>query len=164
MRRQKSGGIDLGSTEPAKVLTAEEADALAVEWLNVFGKDKQGVNTKAFMWHLFSAKRYPSVSGANADEAYSQHASPHYVVLSNDREFAFVSDSRFRAKNISDYYVFPENLAWTMAFTHEDGWLGPYFAKHPEYDILNRDNVESILSSEQKRAEIERAKKQGWIK
>jgi hypothetical protein len=23
-------------------------------------------------------------------------------------------------------------------FTHEDGWLGPYFAKHPEYEILNR--------------------------
>ena len=29
----------------------------------------------------------------------------------------------------ADAYVFPPDLAWTMVFTHEDGWLGPYFSR-----------------------------------
>jgi hypothetical protein len=164
MRRQDTGSIDLGSTEPVKLLTADEANIRAIEWLNIFGKDKQRINAKAFMWHVFSSERYASVSGAAAMEAYSQHVSPHYVVLSNDREFGFVSDSRFQANNISDYYVFPENFAWTMAFTHEDGWLGPYFAKHPDYDDLNRNNVDSVERFARKRIEMERAKEKGWIR
>ena len=32
-----------------------------------------------------------------------------------------------------------------MAFTHEDGYLdGPYFAVHPNYQKLNKDNLEHI--------------------
>jgi hypothetical protein len=27
-----------------------------------------------------------------------------------------------------DIYVWPDGLDWTMAFTHDDGWLGPYFS------------------------------------
>jgi hypothetical protein len=28
-----------------------------------------------------------------------------------------------------DIYVWPDGLEWTMAFTHEDGWFGPYFSR-----------------------------------
>jgi hypothetical protein len=28
-----------------------------------------------------------------------------------------------------DVLVWPEDLSWTMAFTHEEGWLGPYYCR-----------------------------------
>lgn len=28
-----------------------------------------------------------------------------------------------------DIYVWPDGLEWTMAFTHEDNYLGPYFSR-----------------------------------
>jgi len=46
-----------------------------------------------------------------------------------------------------------------MAFTHEDGWLGPYFAKHSQYDKLNQQNIKSI----EKALSIEQAKQKGWL-
>jgi hypothetical protein len=45
-----------------------------------------------------------------------------------------------------------------MAFTHEDGWLGPYFARHASYQGLNAENLAKILKA--KKAEEARLK--GW--
>lgn len=62
-----------------------------------------------------------------------------------------------------DYCVFPANLAWTMAFTHEDGWLGPYFAKHPDYSKLIAQEAELHSIRQRKNREIKRAKQNGWL-
>ena len=47
-----------------------------------------------------------------------------------------------------DFYVFPKNMAWSMAFAHESGSqmldLGPYFSKHPDYEKLQKNNVKSF--------------------
>jgi hypothetical protein len=48
----------------------------------------------------------------------------------------------------SDYYVFPPDFAWTMAFTHEAGWLGPYFARHPDYERLHRKAQKAAVARE----------------
>jgi hypothetical protein len=45
-----------------------------------------------------------------------------------------------------------------MAFTHEDDWLGPYFARHPHYDQLNRQNLQALRKAEQAAF----AKLKGW--
>jgi hypothetical protein len=45
-----------------------------------------------------------------------------------------------------------------MAFTHEAGWLGPYFAKHEQYATLNSDNQAKI----RKAKEAELANLKGW--
>jgi hypothetical protein len=37
-----------------------------------------------------------------------------------------------------DIYVWPNGLDWTMAFTHEDGWLGPYFSRREWISIPPR--------------------------
>lgn len=58
-----------------------------------------------------------------------------------------------------DFYVFPSNLAWTMAFTHEDGWLGPYFARHRNFTELNKANLEKIRKLHQ----AEAAHLKGWV-
>jgi hypothetical protein len=137
----------------------QEVAALVAQWLEVYGQDRFGVNAHAYLWHVFSFERYPSVSGAAAEAGYEQQQAHEYVVLSNDRDLAFKTDQRPHRAMLRDYQVFPPNLAWTMAFTHEDGWLGPYFAKHPQYEKLNAVNVAKI----QKARDIEAARRKGWM-
>jgi hypothetical protein len=136
----------------------QQTSALVARWLAAFGKNRQGVNAKAFLWHIFSAGRYPCVSGQQALTEYQQQHEAEYVVLANDRILAFVTDKQPQASALRDFFVFPENLAWTMAFTHEDGWLGPYFAYHEAFTSLNEAN----LSKLKKLREKAEAKTKGW--
>ena len=78
--------------------------------------------------------------------------------FSSTSRTAFVTDQRPTNCYLSDWYVFPENFAWTMAFTHEDGWLGPYFARHERFSELNRENEMKI----RKAREAEVARLKGW--
>lgn len=148
--------------EPGKLLrvySREETANFAKQWMEVFGKDKHGINTKAYMWHIFGFEKYPSISGVKAVEKYKQQVAHEYIVLANDRVHAIATDALPETGNASDYYVFPSNLAWTMAMTHEDGWLGPYFAVHLHYDALHKKNLDQI----RKKQEIENAKRRGWL-
>ena len=144
-------GIEIKPGNVLRVLPALEASALADAWLEVFAKNRRGTNTKAYLWHIFSANRYPSAAGKEALAQYE-------LQISSDRDFAFVTDQRLTNCHLSDWYVFPENFAWTMAFTHEDGWLGPYFARHERFSELNRDNEMKI----RKAREAEAARLKGW--
>jgi uncharacterized protein DUF4275 len=138
--------------------TKPEAADLASQWLDVFGKHRRGMNTKAFMWHVFSGARYPSLSDAAALAEYEKQVAHKYIVLSNERDVAFVLGTRPTDTLMFDYLVFPANFAWTMAFTHETGWLGPYFARHPDYERLNAANLARI--EKQRQADVARSK--GW--
>ena len=142
-----------------KVYSRKETLELEKKWLDTFCQDKKGANTKDYKWHIFSYERYPSLSKEEAIEIYNQQEAPEYIILSNEDELAIQTDLKPTSSNLHDYYIFPKNMAWTMAFTHEDGWLGPYFAKHPEYDKLNEKNYFHV----QKLKEIEKAKKNGWF-
>jgi hypothetical protein len=147
--------------EPGRVVRryseGETASFLAM-WLEAFGKNRHGVNAKAYLWHIFSAGRYPNVSGAEALNQYKLQAAPEYIVLSNDRELAFETDVPPARCSLSDYYIFPANMAWSMAFTHEDGWLGPYFARHSNFAALNEANISRL----RKASEAEAARLKGW--
>jgi hypothetical protein len=136
-----------------------EANQFASNWLATFCAHGQEINTRAFLWHVFSADCYPCKRGTVAIEAYKRQSGVEFVVLSNDRTLAFLTDMLPESSSLSDYYVFPPNLAWTMAFTHEDGWLGPYFAQHPDYVRLNQINQSNI----RKVREVEKAKRNGWV-
>jgi hypothetical protein len=69
-----------------------------------------------------------------------------------------ITNLRPTTASIGDYLVCPLNWAWTMAFTHEDDSLGPYFAVHRDYDRLQASNVKAM----RKRREAEVAKQRGW--
>ncbi len=147
---------------PGKVLqvcTTAEAGELEQAWLEIYCKSRQGTRPKGYKWHIFSQEQYPSVSGDEALAMYPAQAAPEYIVLSDDDPEAITTDLLPELCSLSDYYVFPKNMAWTMAFTHEDGWLGPYFAKHPDYDALNAKNISRI----QKNKDIEEARRKGWL-
>lgn len=136
---------------PGKILSRfgqEDAKVLAETWLTVFGQ-QLAPHMHDYMWHVFSYASYPSVAQHEALSAYAGVTSPEYVVLSNDQDEAFLTDQKPSSCSLRDYYVFPKNLAWTMVFTHEDGWLGPYFAKHSDFDKLNDENLRRIRKTEQ---------------
>ncbi|MGK0188120.1 MAG: hypothetical protein ACI9R3_003912 [Verrucomicrobiales bacterium] len=136
----------------------ETADIRA-RWLKVYGGDRLGGNTKAYLWHVFSGNRYSSVEGDQAVVEYEKQVACEFVILPNEGENAYVLDSRPVERPFADFYVFPPNLAWTMAFTHEVGWLGPYFARHADYISLAESNAAKIKKSEA----IAHAKAQGWM-
>jgi hypothetical protein len=149
--------MDIAPGKSLRVFSPTEARALAEQWLLAFG-GSGAPNTKSYMWHTLCAQAYPSLSLREAEAAYLQHTAPTFIVLSNDRDQAIETDQRPTSCSESDYYVFPPNLAWTLAITHEDGWLGPYFAKHKDFCSLNAANLEKI----KKAHAAELAKKMGW--
>ena len=138
--------------------TEDEAAALRAAWLAVFGENRHGVNAKDFLWHIFSAGRYPSAERDDALAQYGQQLAAEYMVLSNDGKTAFATDMLPSRASFADYYVFPPNLAWTMAFTHEAGWLGPYFAKNANFEQLNNANLAQL----KKRQDAAAARARGW--
>ncbi len=101
---------------------------------------------------------FSSISGEKARSEYESQDAAEYVVMSNEHKLTILTDLKPERCNLSDYYVFPVNMAWTMAFTHEEGWLGPYFTFHPDFEPLNREN-EKLLK---KKRQNEIAKQKGW--
>jgi hypothetical protein len=150
--------IDVKPGKLLEVLEKEKATSISKQWGNVFLKNNQGVNTRSYKWHIFSSGRYDALDGDAALNEYSKHIAARYYVMSNDGD-VLLTDLLPQELNYNDVYVFPENFAWTMAFTHEEGWLGPYFAKHKSYKKLELENE----LYRKKLAEKERAMKNGWI-
>lgn len=152
--------------EPGQILrrfTEDEALQLVDQWIGVYARNAQGANLKAYLWHTFSFGVYPSVCKREAELLYAQQIATEIVVLSNDRMSALLTDALPKKCDVMDYLVFPTSLAWSMAFTHEDGWLGPYFAKHPNYEALVLQDLERARAQHRKAQEIERSRREGWL-
>jgi hypothetical protein len=87
-----------------------------------------------FDWHLFSFEYTPAWKGARAVAAYLGLHAPSFIA-SPEREA--LSAVRIIGGELPDFLglcddicVWPEDLTWTMAFTHERDWgFGPYFSK-----------------------------------
>ncbi len=85
-------------------------------------------------WHVFSYHHTPAHARQLALLAYSRLSPPaRTIVCPHDERlpaFEIVGGKLpdFRQHGL-DIYVWPEGLDWTMAFTHEDGWFGPYFCR-----------------------------------
>ena len=156
--KRKRTPITVGPGQVLRWLTKLEVSESVARWLDCFGNDRFGVNARAYMWHVFSYERYPSLSGQAALKQYEQHEAPEFWVVSNERDEGFVTDLLPLSCSLRDWVVFPANLAWTMAFTHEDGYLGPYFARSAAYTRLNAEN-QALVSKARAAA---RARGMGW--
>lgn len=87
-----------------------------------------------FEWHVFSFGHADTLCGDEAVAAY-QSECPEVVVVcpESDRlEAVRLHGGRLPTFRGDDVYVWPPDLAWTMAFTHEESLgLGPYFSRRP---------------------------------
>jgi hypothetical protein len=150
--------LSVGPGKAVRRLAKEQVAEFWGQWLIAYPADRSAIHVEQFMWHVFSFERYPSLSKAAALAEYEKHSAPEYLVLANDMDEGLITDLRPTTVSIQDYLVCPLNWAWTMAFTHEDESLGPYFAFHRNYDRLQASNLDGL----RKLREAEVAKQRGW--
>jgi len=82
------------SVNPGKithVCSKKETWTYEKKWMEVFCKNKQGANTKAYKWHIFSFDKYPHISGIEAETEYNQQKASEYIVLSICMDNGFYS-------------------------------------------------------------------------
>lgn len=144
--------------EIIETFSEKESREIEARWMNVFCKNKQSYTTKDYRWHIFSGGGYPAAEADDAKKMYSEHSAESYCVMYNNGSTIDLVKEKPSDLNHKDVYVFPKNMSWTMAFTHEEGWLGPYFAKHPNYIELEKENEAYKIKLQQ----IAIAKSKGW--
>jgi hypothetical protein len=85
-------------------------------------------------WHVFSFGHARALCGEPAIQAYEAERPPSVIVYPQSRRLPAVrliggAQPNFRPVH-ADVLVWPEDLAWTLAFTHEESLgLGPYFSR-----------------------------------
>ena len=142
-------------------LSLNDSKKIMEDWESIYcpvpKSERQSLHISQYRWHTFSSGTYESIDGDNAISEYGRQLARAFYVIP---ELSFYPSEAFEVDELpstelsqmySDFYIFPKNLAWTFAFTHEHGWLGPYFAKHPNYENLNKHNLQSL-----------EAKNKGW--
>src|SRR5262245_48825469 len=116
-------------------LTQDEKQTYVRKWLETFAQEVKKQTGQwvynGYMWHAFSFEFVKAKSGADAIQLYGKEKSKKYLILSEqDRRSSYVCDGieLIEAEVFDDdYYVVPVSYEWTMAFTHEQPELGPYF-------------------------------------
>jgi len=114
------------------------------KWRDVYSAQmktqKGGWGDDNYEWNTFAQNYAVNKKGARARALYHDipwKDSVLYVVLEDANGIAWkcypkrLPDFSLELSNIGciDLYVFPEDLSWTMAFTHEESIdMGPYFA------------------------------------
>jgi hypothetical protein len=87
-----------------------------------------------FEWNVFCSGHARALNGEKAAAAYAQEHPSAVIVCPESPRVPAVQLvggelPDFRSE-CADVYVWPEDLAWTMGFTHEESWgLGPYFCR-----------------------------------
>jgi hypothetical protein len=91
-----------------------------------------------FEWHVFSSGETKSLHAFRAEAAYAEERPRSVLVVPEDEEFDAVRIELPHGKDrrpyfggiYADVYIWPPDLSWTMAFTHEqESGLGPYFSR-----------------------------------
>lgn len=132
------------------IVDEELAISIAKKWHELYlPENKKWAHKKSaqgFRWETIAF----SSEGEKAQEEYDSHVARTFYIMSEEfgeeNYTLYETDSKpdVNAFEIKfDCYVFPKNLAWSMAFTHESGWLGPYFSKNRDYEQLQKRNIES---------------------
>lgn len=114
-------------------LTNKESMLVHHRWHEAFPPKESGsFGSRQFLWHVFSARLHPAKTGTAALDAYRAvaHGIAEFYVMSAAAGRAIVERYDGAAPDFSgdDQIVFPPSFAWTMCFTHEEPWLGPFFA------------------------------------
>ena len=93
----------------------------------------------------------PDLTGLDAFEYYKSQIGYEFLIMHEDfsievGEILVAQSLPYSGDELEldDLYVFPRNLAWVMAFTHEAPYIGPFFKKHRDYQRLNQKNMQAV--------------------
>lgn len=132
--------LDLADYE---IVDHDKALQVAQQWLSVFCPHRRNfdgiIEGKTYLWDELQSpwhntkalRRYQELEAVSyyiMPDCFGTPSHPMLVTNSKPNANAY----------LKDFHVFPKNLAWSMAFTHEDGWIGPKFLEHPNYLALNK--------------------------
>ena len=155
-RRRKTITVEPRPIE--RTLSSEEVEGWVKGWIEALPADRTGIHNNSYLWHVFSYDRYPSVCKAEAHQAYKHQVALEFVLIANDQDQGIITKVRPTGCSLEDWLVFPSNFAWTAAFTHMDGWLGPFFARGSTFAELDLQNRQALA----KQAQVAEAKRKGW--
>ena len=106
---------------------AETIDA----WFAVLGDDFTRQQNSELNWHCFSWEDSKALEGTKAFEAYQQQWLAPIVIFDESEDWLIeceVKEYPDFSTLRKDIYVSHHNMKWTMAFTHEQPDIGPFFA------------------------------------
>jgi hypothetical protein len=117
----------------------KERWGLAQRWRTVYAAPLHAATGKwiwhEFDWHVFSYNYARSKKGQAAIAEYERLAASTFIILPGEKAQPSLTAFRISGGDLPrfedsgwDVMVWPDDLTWTMAFTHEEGWLGPYFS------------------------------------
>jgi hypothetical protein len=146
-----------GSCEP---IANPELPALLKAWREVYavglfaatGRWKLG----PYEWHVFSFDHAHALNGEKGLAEYGAQQPGVVVVYPEGLRLPAVRLTGERLpsfeRHIADVYIWPEDLAWTMAFTHEASTgLGPYFSRCEWMDLPGDPSAQPQRRRAQKR-------------
>lgn len=100
-------------------------------WFEKLGDNSTRRRKGELNWYCFYREDHKALEGAKAFEAYQQQwlalivifdESEGWLIECEVKEFPDFSTLQ------QDIYVFHHNMKWTMVFTHEQPYDGPFFA------------------------------------
>ncbi len=119
-------------------LNSKEGGEVVQCWHQTFaGNVKKSTGSRIhnrFRWHGFSYGFQIARAGDDALNAYKNQWPAAYVIFDEDIKWSYRCVSETYPDFTSfgaDIYVAHHNMKWTMAFTHEQPDIGPFFAENP---------------------------------
>lgn len=98
-------------------------------------------------WHVFSYQHTPSICGDKAVATYARLEAPLLIVIPEAHSFPSLPALQLSTASLPqlqgaglDVLVWPDDLNWTMAFTHEASSCGPYFSRR-EWAVPDADGT-----------------------
>jgi len=121
----------------AHKIHAAEGKSLMEQWRQVYSSQVKRRTGKwvydGLDWHTFSWEFSPSKLGEEALQLYKKQTATEVIVIPAFDEIIAYTCVGCCPPDFSemfmDLYVFESSLNWTMAFTHEQPEIGPYFCK-----------------------------------
>ncbi len=119
-------------------LDAEMTKEVVNKWDQVFARNVKKVTGQwihnRFRWHAFSYEFESSIWGPEALEKYLTQWLAAFVLFDEDLNCCYRCEAQRYPDLTSlgwDIYVAHHNMKWTMAFTHEQPEIGPFFTVNP---------------------------------
>ena len=129
--------LSLSSVDFEK-LGSTEHDRITEQWRLVFARDVKNATGEwihnRFRWHGFSFDYQKSIRGTEALDAYQRQWSAPFFIFDEEGTWSYSCTSNAYPDFSSfgaDIYVAHKNMKWTMAFTHEQPDIGPFFVEKP---------------------------------
>ena len=127
-----AAGFELVELDQKRAWSVEKA------WLEVYARHVKHETgswvVDRFHWHGFSNGFEKYIEGEEAFAALKDQWPVTMVLFDEAVSFCYeiAATSKFEQLieicRFGDLYLSHHNMKWTIAFTHEDGWYGPYFS------------------------------------